>query len=63
MDATRAELSAAATTLDDLADRVEQLAKRTAADRQEALATDLYEVERALRVAQRRLGQLRTRLA
>jgi hypothetical protein len=59
MDATHAELSSAATTLDDLSDRVERMADRLQAERHETLAADLYEVERALRMAQRRLARAR----
>lgn len=63
MDHTLAQLSAAATTLGELTDRIEQLAVAADQDKHEALAIDLYEVERALRMAERRLNRLRTGLA
>jgi hypothetical protein len=62
MEAERAELSSVSTTLDEVSSRVEQLADGLQGQRQDALAADLYEVERALRMAQRRLAQVRRRL-
>ena len=58
MESDRAELSSLATTVDDIAQRVERLATEVARRGEEAAAYDLYEVERSLRVAQRRLARL-----
>ncbi|WP_208027954.1 hypothetical protein [Rhabdothermincola sediminis] len=62
MDPDRAELSSVSTSLDDLSARVERLAGSLQRRRQDALAADLYEVERALRMAERRLAQVLRRL-
>ncbi|WP_334144021.1 hypothetical protein [Rhabdothermincola sp.] len=62
MDPDRAELSSVSTSLDDLSARVERLAGSLQRRRQDALAADLYEVERALRMAVRRLAQVLRRL-
>jgi hypothetical protein len=61
-DRDRAELSSAETTLDDLIARVTAIAERRHDDRDAAVAGDLFEVERALRGARRRLGAARRRL-
>jgi hypothetical protein len=61
-DRDRAELSAAATTLDELIARVTELAERRHAERDAPVAGDLFEVERSLRVALRRLSAVRRRL-
>jgi hypothetical protein len=53
-----AQLSALADTLDSLTKRVTAAAERYHGTAQEDLATDLYEVERSLRSASRRLGKL-----
>jgi hypothetical protein len=53
-----AELSSAATLLHDLIERIESAADRLHAAREEAAAAELYEVERALRGANRRLDAL-----
>jgi hypothetical protein len=53
-----AELSSLATALGDLSDRVGQLAERLASDAREDLATALYEVERSIGAATRRLESL-----
>lgn len=58
----RAELSSAATSLDDLAARIDRLGTELHDGGQEALATDLFEVERGLRAANRRLTQVLARL-
>lgn len=52
------QLSAASTVLQELTQRISDLADEAAGDRREDLATALYEVERSLRTAQRRLSQL-----
>jgi hypothetical protein len=52
----RAELDSALNTVDDLVGRIAAMAERYAADQNEALASDLYEIERALQVAARRLN-------
>jgi chromosome segregation ATPase len=56
VDPHRAELSSANTTLDDLVRRVSSAGERLLATGDEALAHDLFEVERSLRAAQRRLA-------
>jgi hypothetical protein len=58
----RAELSSAATTLEELTERVVAVANRMDAATQEGLAADLFEVERSLRAAQRRLLEVVGRL-
>jgi hypothetical protein len=63
MDAPRAELSSAATTLEELAARVERVGDLLQGAEQESLAGDLYEVERNLRAAPRRLEAVLTRMA
>jgi hypothetical protein len=49
------ELSAVATALGELTDRVRELGERLASDARDDLATTLYEVERSLGAAARRL--------
>jgi len=56
VDPHRAELSSANTTLDDLVRRVAGAAEQLHSTGEEALAHDLFEVERSLRAAQRRLA-------
>lgn len=62
MEAEHAVLSSASTTLVDLAERIEALADALGARDEEALAADLFEVERTLRIAVRRLDHVVTRL-
>jgi hypothetical protein len=62
MEAEHAVLSSASTTLVDLAERIETLADALQARDEEALAADLFEVERTLRTAVRRLDHVVTRL-
>jgi hypothetical protein len=57
-----AELSSLTTVLDDLTARIAALAEPLADGKDDALATDLFEVERALREAGRRLAQARRRV-
>jgi hypothetical protein len=52
----RAELDSALNTLEDVARRVAQAAQRHADDDNESVTFDLYEVERALNLATRRLA-------
>jgi hypothetical protein len=51
----RAQLSSATTTLEELLDRVSSTAEAVLAAGDESLASDLFEVERSLRTAHRRL--------
>ena len=56
MDGERAQLSSVATGLDDLVERVGDTAKRLHEATRDDLAADLYEVERSLEAARRRLN-------
>ena len=64
VESERAQLSSASTTLEELVARVTECGERLHAEGQEALAHELFEVERALRGADRRLkavtGRMRT---
>ncbi len=64
VDSERAQLSSASTTLEDLVARVTTVGERLHAAGEESLAHELFEVERALRGADRRLravtGRMRT---
>jgi len=51
----QAQLSSVTTTLEDLVDRVSSTAEAALAVGDESLAADLFEVERSLRSALRRL--------
>jgi hypothetical protein len=62
MEAEHAVLSSASTTLVDIAERIEQLADALHARHEEALASDLFEVERTVRIAVRRLEAVVRRL-
>lgn len=53
----RAELSSVATAVDELAKRVVAIGEGLSGDEREALSTDLFEVERALGTAARRLAR------
>jgi hypothetical protein len=55
MDSDRSELSALATSLDDLTARITAVADRIAADRRPEVADGIYEVERSLASAGRQL--------
>ena len=59
MEAEHAVLSSASTTLVELADRVEGVADALDSQQEEGLASDLFEVERSLREAVRRLAHAR----
>ena len=52
----RAELSSVATSLDELLARVTRIAEGLAGDDRDVVGPDLYEVERSLRSARRRLS-------
>jgi hypothetical protein len=58
MDAPTAELSSLATALDELTGRVASMAELLSGTEQDVMAGDLFEVERSLRAAQRRLARL-----
>jgi len=53
-----AELSSVATALEELVRRVTGIAERLAGPEEDALTSELYEVERNLSAAQRRLARL-----
>jgi len=55
---TRAELSSIATGLDELCSRVTAIAEQLLGVDREALGPELYELERTLRSAQRRLSRI-----
>lgn len=59
----RAELDSSATTIDDLLARISAAADQYQASGDEATAADLYEVERSLQAARRRLEQVVGRMA
>ena len=52
-----ADLTSVMSTLDQIIDRLDDAAKEVAGGDQDDLLTDLYEVERHLRQAARRLGR------
>jgi hypothetical protein len=56
--AARAELSSVGTTLDELLGRISRIADGLSADEREVVGVDLFEVERALRGARRRLSRI-----
>ena len=58
MDAPTAELSSLATGLDELTARVTGIAERLVNTELDLVASELFEVERALVGAQRRLARL-----
>lgn len=55
---SRAELSSVATSLDELVGRLGAVAVGLGGAERDALAGDLYEIERQLVTARRRLGRL-----
>ena len=55
---TSAELSSLATALDELTRRISAMADEAASQQREGLATELFEVERTLANASRRLGRV-----
>jgi hypothetical protein len=54
----RAELSSVATRLHELVARVGQIAEGLAGDEKESVGPELFEVERTLRAAERRLTRV-----
>ena len=54
----RAELSSVSTSLDELAARITRLAESLAGEERDLVGPDLFEVERALRSARRRLTRI-----
>lgn len=62
MELDPAQLSALATTLSELTERVTAVADQFQSSPREDVAADLYEVERNLRAASRRLQALVDRL-
>lgn len=62
MDDQRAVLSSAVTTLDELVARITGVAETMHQAGDESLAADLFEVERSLRMAHRRLSTVTRRL-
>jgi hypothetical protein len=60
-DAPDAQLSSIATALDDLVRRVTEIAEQSTGTEDDSLATELFEVERALGEARRRLNTLSDR--
>jgi hypothetical protein len=58
MNAPTAELSSLATALQELTGRVTGIADQLSGTQFDAMASDLFEVERALSAAQRRLGRI-----
>jgi hypothetical protein len=58
MDSDRSELSALASSLDDLATRVTGVADRYKGTPRPDLADGLYEVERSLKTASRQLARV-----
>ena len=62
MSSPRATLSTVSSTLDELTGRLTAEADRYAGTERDDIATDLYEIERGLRAAARRLERLIDRL-
>jgi hypothetical protein len=54
----RAELSSVATRLHELVDRVAAIAEGLQTDEKDDVGPELFEVERSLRTAERRLGRV-----
>jgi hypothetical protein len=54
----RAELSSVATSLDELLGRITRIAEGLSVDEREVVGPDLFEVERSLRAARRRVSRL-----
>jgi hypothetical protein len=62
MEAEHAVLSSASTTLLELANRLEGVADALDEQKEEGIASDLFEVERTLRIAVRRLDHVLKRM-
>jgi hypothetical protein len=58
MPGDAAELESLATALAELTERIVVVADRTAGTARDSIASDLYEVERGLRAAVRKLNQV-----
>jgi hypothetical protein len=54
----RAELSSVATSLDELQGRISRIAEGLTSEEREVVGPDLFEVERALRSARRRVSRI-----
>jgi hypothetical protein len=54
----RAELSSVATSLDELLSRITRMAEGLTVDEREVVGPDLFEVERSLRAARRRVSRM-----
>jgi hypothetical protein len=54
----RAELSSVATSLDELLSRITRIAEGLTVDERELVGPDLFEVERSLRAARRRVSRM-----
>jgi hypothetical protein len=54
----RAELSSVATSLDDLLGRITRIAEALSGEEREVVGPDLFEVERSLRAARRRVSRI-----
>jgi hypothetical protein len=54
----RAELSSVATSLDELLSRITRIAEGLTVDEREVVGPDLFEVERSLRAARRRVSRM-----
>ena len=61
MTSDPAELSSIASALEALAGRITEIAERRDADRDDSVATTLFEVDRSLRNALRQLERARAR--
>jgi hypothetical protein len=61
MHSEHAELSSVSSTLDDLTLRVTEAAERATASRDDVLAAELFEVERAMDAAARKLKNVLSR--
>lgn len=53
-----ARLASMATTLDELVERIEEVGNQLTGSKRDSLAHDIFEVERSLRTAQRRLNKV-----
>jgi len=58
MEHTRAELAPLATALDELTQRITDLAERYRTGTDDQVSTELFEIERTLQQASRRLDRL-----
>jgi hypothetical protein len=54
----RAELSSVATSLEELQSRISRIAEGLSSEEREVVGPDLFEVERALRSARRRVSRI-----